>query len=88
MATFPNPVGLTNVHGTVYDENQNAGNLNLRLPGQGNAGTINATSLELSTVDTSEEFNKMIVAQQSYSSAAQIVSTVDEMFDSLLAAVR
>lgn len=88
VATFPNPRALTNVSGTVYDENENAGNLNLRPPGQGNAGTINATSLELSTVDTSEEFNKMIVAQQAYSSAAQIVSTVDEMFDSLLAAVR
>lgn len=88
VATFPDPGGLTNVSGTVYDENENAGNVNLRLPGRGNAGTINATSLELSTVDTSTEFNKMIVAQQAYSSAAQIVSTVDEMFDSLLAAVR
>lgn len=87
IATFPNPGGLTNVAGTVYDENENAGNLNLRLPGEGNAGDLNATSLELSTVDTSEEFNKMIVAQQAYSSAAQVISTVDEMFDSLLRAV-
>lgn len=88
IATFPNPSGMTNVSGTIYDENENAGNYNLRLPGEGNAGTINATSLELSTVDTSDEFNKMIVAQQAYSSAAQIVSTVDEMFETLLSSVR
>lgn len=88
IATFPNPEGLTNVKGTIYDENENAGELNLRLPGEGNAGAIEATSLELSTVDTSDEFNKMIVAQQAYSSAAQILSTVDEMFDTLIGAVR
>jgi flagellar hook protein FlgE len=88
IATFPNPEGLTNVRGTVYDENENAGNFNLRLPSEGNAGNLEATSLELSTVDTSEEFNKMIVAQQNYSSAAQVLSTVDEMFDTLIGAVR
>ncbi len=88
IATFPNSSGLTNVSGTVYDENERAGNLNLRLPGEGNAGSISATSLELSTVDTSDEFNKMIVAQQAYSSAAQVLSAVDDMFDTLISAVR
>ncbi len=88
IATFSNPDGLINVKGTVYDENERAGNVNLRRPGQGNAGDISATSLELSTVDTSEEFNKMIVAQQAYSSAAQVVSTVDELFQTLINAVQ
>ena len=60
----------------------------MSLPGDGNAGNIQATSLEVSTTDTSEEFNKMIVAQQAYSSAAQIVSAVDDMFDTLISAVR
>ncbi len=88
IATFPNPEGLTNVRGTVYDENEQAGSYNLRLPTEGNAGNIEASSLELSTVDTSEEFNKMIVAQQAYSSAAQILSAVDDMFETLIGAVR
>lgn len=88
IATFPNPEGLTNVRGTIYDENENAGNYNLRLPAEGNAGNIEATSIELSTVDTSDEFNKMIVAQQAYSSAAQVLSTVDDMFETLIGAVR
>ncbi|MGH1397642.1 MAG: flagellar hook protein FlgE [Alphaproteobacteria bacterium] len=88
LATFPNPAGLNNVSGTVYDENERAGNIKIGLPGEGSAGNVAATSLELSTVDQAEEFNKMIVAQQAYSSAAQIVSTVDEMFDALLGAVR
>ncbi len=88
IATFPNPNGLTHVEGTVYDENQDAGNYNLRLPGQGNAGSISPSALEQSVTDTSEEFNKMIVAQQAYSSAAQVVNKVDAMFQDLIAAVR
>jgi flagellar hook protein FlgE len=88
IATFPNPGGLTHINGTVYDENQNAGNYNLRLPGEGNAGTVVAGALEMSMTDTSEEFNKMIIAQQAYSSAAQVVSTVSDMFDTLISSVR
>lgn len=88
IATFPNPEGLTHVEGTVYDENEAAGNFNLRSPGQGNAGNIISNALEQSTTDTSEEFNKMIVAQQAYSSAAQVISTVDNMFQDLISAVR
>ena len=88
VATFPNPLGLTHVNGTVYDENENAGNYNLRLPGQGNAGKIVSSALEQSTTDTSEEFNKMIIAQQAYSSAAKVVSTADQMFQELINAVR
>lgn len=88
IVTFPNPDGLSHVEGTVYDENQDAGNYNLRQPGQGNAGTISSSALEESVTDTSEEFNKMIVAQQAYSSAAQVVSKVTEMFQDLIGAVR
>ncbi|MBL8638307.1 MAG: flagellar hook protein FlgE [Alphaproteobacteria bacterium] len=88
VATFPNPLGLTHVNGTIYDENENAGNYNLRLPGQGNAGKIVSSALEQSTTDTSEEFNKMIIAQQAYSSAAKVVSTADQMFQELINAVR
>jgi flagellar hook protein FlgE len=88
VATFPNPAGLINVNGTVYDEAEAAGNLNLRSPGEGNAGTIIATALEMSTTDTSEEFNKMIVSQQAYSAGAQVISTADEMFQELIGAVR
>lgn len=88
VATFQNPNGLTHINGSVYDENQNAGNVTLQLPNVGNAGGIVSSALEESTSDTSEEFNKMIVAQQGYSAAAQIISTVKTMYDTLTQAVR
>ena len=88
IATFPNPNGLIQVNGSIYDENVNAGALNLRNPTEGQAGELISSAIELSLTDTSREFNKMIVSQQAYSSAAQVVSTADEMFDELIAAVR
>lgn len=88
LATFPNSEGLTHVGGAVYDENSNAGNVRLRLTREGDAGQIIAGALEGSAADTSEEFNKMIVSQQAYSAASQVVSTTDEMFSSLIQAVQ
>ncbi|MGB1077290.1 MAG: flagellar hook protein FlgE [Bdellovibrionales bacterium] len=88
IAIFQNVRGLTNVNGTVYDEADQAGIVILKQPGRGDAGEISANAIELSTTDTAEEFNKMIIAQQAYSANAQVVSTADELFDELLAAVR
>jgi flagellar hook protein FlgE len=88
VATFSNPNGLTNLSGTVYDENTAAGQVHLNLPGDGSSGTLVASALEGSTTDTATEFNKMIIAQQAYSAASQVVSTTKSMFDTLIQAVR
>lgn len=88
IATFPNPNGLTQVNGSVYDENQLAGVLNLQKPTVGNAGSIVSKALEASNTDISEEFNKLIVAQQAYSAAAQIITTVRTLNDTLNNAIR
>lgn len=88
VATFQNPDGLTHVSGTIYDENETAGNYSLHLSGEGGAASIVSSALEASTADTSDEFNKMITAQQAYSSASQVISTVKDMFETLITAVR
>jgi flagellar hook protein FlgE len=88
IATFPNPSGLTSVSGTIYAQNQAAGNVGLQMPSNGGAGKIEASALEGSTTDIATEFNKMIVAQQAYSAASQVVTTVKSMFDTLSQALR
>jgi flagellar hook protein FlgE len=88
IATFPNPSGLTSVSGTIYVQNQAAGNVGLQMPSDGGAGKIEASALEGSTTDIATEFNKMIVAQQAYSAASQVVTTVKSMFDTLSQALR
>jgi flagellar hook protein FlgE len=88
IATFANPSGLTAVSGSAYSENQAAGNVSLKMPGDGGAGDLQASALEGSTTDIASEFNRMIVAQQAYSAASQVVTTVKSMFDTLTQAVR
>ena len=88
LATFPNPNGLTAISGTVFTPNQAAGNVALRMPGDSDAGTLQASALEGSTTDIAGEFNRMIVAQQAYSAASQVITTVKSMFDTLTTAMR
>jgi flagellar hook protein FlgE len=88
IATFPNPSGLSPVTGTVYSQNQAAGNVGLEMPTQGGAGKIESSALEDSTTDIASEFNKMIVAQQAYSAASQVVTTVKNMFETLSQSVK
>lgn len=88
VATFGNADGLTELSGSVYARSSESGNATLHEAGEGGAGTISGGWLESSTVDTSEEFSKMLSAQQAYSAASQIMSTANDMYDTLLDAVR
>ena len=77
------------VKGSVYDENQDAGNLDsVATQHVGKAGSLVAGALESSTTEISEEFNRLIVAQQAYSAAAQIITTVKTLNDTLNSAIR
>jgi flagellar hook protein FlgE len=88
VATFGNANGLTEKSDGVYARSSASGNSTLHQAGEGGAGTINGGWLEASTTDTSEEFSKMLTAQQAYSASSQIMSTTSDMFNTLLDAVR
>ncbi|MEQ5778243.1 flagellar hook protein FlgE [Thalassospira sp. NFXS8] len=87
LADFTNPNGLTAYSDTVFKQSNVSGDYVLNTPGSGGTGDISSYSLESSTVDTTTEFSKMIIAQQAYSAAAQVVSTTSDMYDTLLSAV-
>lgn len=88
VATFPNYDGLQALSDTLYQVTSESGDYTLNIAGQGAAGSISASSLEGSTVDTADEFTKMIVAQQAYSAASQVITTAKDMYDALISAVR
>lgn len=88
VATFTNYNGLTLNSDGFYEQTYGSGNYTLTEAGTGSAGEIVGSSLEASTVDTADEFSKMIVSQQAYSAASQIISTCDDMYDDLMSAVR
>lgn len=88
VATFANADGLTTVSGGMYAESTKSGSATLHEAGLGGAGDVLGSKLESSTADTTAEFSTMITAQQAYSAAAQVVSTVSEMYDTLMSSVR
>lgn len=88
VATFTNANGLSALSGGVYEATNESGTATLHEAGSGGAGNIAGSALEASTTDTNEEFSTMIAAQQAYSASAQVITAVNKMYDTLIAAVR
>lgn len=88
VATFANNNGLTAQSGGIYDASSTSGSATYKLSGENGAGSIFGGQIESSTTDTNTEFSRMMEAQQAYSSAAQAISTANDMFDTLISAVR
>jgi flagellar hook protein FlgE len=84
LATFPNVDGLMTVNGDAYIESPNSGTFNLNAASSGGAGAISSSSLESSTVDLSTEFTNLIVTQRAYTASSKIITTADQMTQSLL----
>ncbi|PKU21479.1 flagellar hook-basal body complex protein [Telmatospirillum siberiense] len=87
VVTFANENGLTELSDGVYEASTSSGSAVYNVAGTGSAGTIEGGALESSTVSTTTEFADMIVTQQAYSAAAQVISTSREMFTSLMQAI-
>jgi len=84
VATFINPDGLTSLSDNVYQASSTSGTANVTQANTNGAGSIEGSSLENSTVDTSNEVTKMVTSQQAYSSASQVISTTSKMFEQLV----
>ncbi|HAQ01274.1 flagellar hook protein FlgE [Rhodospirillum rubrum] len=88
LAMFSNVNGLEAVSGTAYSATVKSGTPTYVTAGTGGSGGVSSGSVESSTVDTAAEFSKLIVSQQAYSAATQIISSNQEMFQNLISAKR
>jgi flagellar hook protein FlgE len=88
VATFADPNGLAANSNGMYSSTAASGNAALQTSGQNGAGTVFGSELESSTTDTTGQFSNMISAQQAYSAASQVITTVNKMFDTLIASMR
>lgn len=88
VATFADPTGLSAASDGLYSATVTSGNAALQASGENGAGTVYGSELESSTTDTSSQFSSMISAQQAYSAASQVISTVNKMYDTLISAMR
>ena len=83
VATFADADGLSAVSGTAYQSSNASGAALLNTAGTGAAGTIKSSELEDSTVDINKEFSSLITTQNAYSAAARIITTADQMLQTL-----
>jgi flagellar hook protein FlgE len=84
VATFPDPDGLAPQSGNVYLQTNDSGSFLLQQAGIGAAGQISPSSLENSTVDIAQEFANLIVTQRAYEANAKIITTSDQMMQTLI----
>jgi flagellar hook protein FlgE len=86
IATFNNPNGLAAVSGNAYAATTQSGSYLLQAAGTGAAGLIAPSELESSNVDIAQEFSNLIITQQAYAANSKVLSTADQMIQTLLQA--
>lgn len=84
LATFSNTGGLEKVGGNLFKASANSGTSQTGAPKTGGRGGIEASMLEMSNVDLSEEFTEMIVAQRGFQANTRIITTSDEILQELV----
>lgn len=83
LADFSNPDGLETSTGNVFVESRESGTVNLRDPGSSGVGTLQASALESSNVELSEQLTGMIVAQRAYQANTKTITTTDRILEEL-----
>ncbi len=83
LVTFNGEDSLQALNGAAYASTPGSG-----PPIYGATGTIVGNSLEASNVDIATQFSQLIVAQQAYSANARVMSTADQMIQSLLQVIQ
>jgi flagellar hook protein FlgE len=88
LATFQNDEGLVNDGSNTYSTGPNSGTAVITTPGELSAGTIVDNSLEGSNVDLSGEFVKLISASTAFSASSKVITTSEQLLQSLLQAAQ
>lgn len=84
LTNFPNENGLRQIGATSWIETFASGEPVTGLPGSAGLGTTQASSLESSNVDITEELVSIIGAQRSFQANAQMISTGDTITQTII----
>jgi flagellar hook protein FlgE len=86
LATFPNEAGLQRDGGSNWSATSNSGPANpAGTPNTVGFGQTIAGSIEMSNVDLATEFTNMITAQRGYEANSKVISTADQMLQTVTA---
>jgi flagellar hook protein FlgE len=83
LATFNGPNNLQSLDGGAFAATVDSG-----PPIFSASGKVVGSSLEGSNVDIATQFSQLIVAQQAYSANAKVMTTADQMIQSLLTVIQ
>jgi flagellar hook protein FlgE len=84
LADFPNPQGLQKQGDTRWTETFASGSPLRGEAGSSSLGLIQSGALEASNVDLTAELVQMIVSQRSFQANAQMISTMDEITQTVI----
>lgn len=84
LSNFRNVQGLSPIGDSSWVETAGSGQPVKGPPGTASLGLVRASMLELSNVELSEQLVKMINAQRNFQANAQVISTSDQLTQTLL----
>lgn len=84
ITDFTNPDGLENVSDTRWAETFDSGQALRGAAGTGSLGTVQSGALEAANVDLATELVDMITAQRTYQANAQMISTADNITQTII----
>jgi flagellar hook protein FlgE len=89
LANFSNAAGLEKIGSNLYTTTANSGDFTGGVAaGSGGTGTLSSGTLEMSNVDLAQQFSEMMITQRAYQANSKIISTTDEMLETLVNLVR
>ena len=84
LASFPNEAGLDRVSANRWQGTASSGAAVADTPGVNGLGQTVGGELEMSNVDLATEFTNMITAQRGFEASSRVLSTCDEMLQTLV----
>ena len=84
MANFPNPQGLQQLGDTNWAQTYTSGTVVTGTAGGAGFGSIQSGALESSNVDLTTELVNMITAQRAFQANAQVVTTANQLSETVI----
>jgi flagellar hook protein FlgE len=84
LAQFANPMGLEKIGESMFSASINSGMAMIDPAMESGAGSIISGSLEMSNVDLTEEFTRLIIAQRGFQANTRVVTVSDQILEEVV----
>jgi flagellar hook protein FlgE len=84
LASFPNEAGLERIGGSLWQSTANSGGEKTGSANVGGYGVTLSGELEMSNVDIATEFTNMITAQRGFQANSRVITTADQMLQTVV----